>query len=78
MGPIPGGIGGARPTPTNTNTSKSGNPAKPAAENAALGQRTSSGSGAGFGLGAAAGDAGGVGEMSAEELADMQKLLGGR
>ncbi len=78
MGPIPGGIGGARPKAAKKKSSKSGNPAKRAAENAALGQRTSSGSGAGFGLGAAAGGAGGVGEMSAEELADMQKLLGGR
>jgi signal recognition particle subunit SRP54 len=78
MGPIPGGIGGARPKPAKKKSSKSGNPAKRAAENAALGQRASGGSGAGFGLGAAAGGAGGVGEMSAEELADMQKLLGGR
>jgi signal recognition particle subunit SRP54 len=78
MGPIPGGIGGARPKVQKKKSSKSGNPAKRAAENAALGQRTTSGSGAGFGLGAALEKPGGVGEMSAEELADMQKLLGGR
>jgi len=78
MGPIPGGIGGARPKVQKKKSSKSGNPAKRAAENAALGQRTTSGSGAGFGLGSALEKPGGVGEMSAEELADMQKLLGGR
>ena len=78
MGPIPGAIGGARPKAQKKKTSKSGNPAKRAAENAALGQRSTSGSGAGFGLGGAVKDAGGVGEMSPEELADMQKMLGGR
>ncbi len=78
MGPIPGAIGGSRPKVQKKKTSKSGNPAKRAAENAALGQRSTGGSGAGFGLGGAMKDAGGVGEMSAEELADMQKMLGGR
>lgn len=73
MGPIPGGHGGSKPKNAKKKGSKSGNPAKRAAENAALAERASSPTGSGFGLGAS----GGVGDLSAEELTDMQKLLGG-
>ena len=78
MGPIPGA--GYMGKKTNKNQkkkgSKSGNPAKRAAENAALaaGQSlTPSASGSGFGLGSSpVGDSG----PSAEELAALQKMLG--
>ncbi len=78
MGPIPGA--GYMGKKSNKNQkkkgSKSGNPAKRAAENAALaaGQSlTPSASGSGFGLGSSpVGDSG----PSAEELAALQKMLG--
>jgi signal recognition particle subunit SRP54 len=74
MGPIPGQkFGGGRPQPKKK-TSKSGNPAKRAAENAALAAGkplvAPSGGGSGFGLGAKAGG------PSEEELASLQKFLG--
>ncbi|WP_108250096.1 signal recognition particle protein [Planctomonas deserti] len=78
MGPIPGQHGGANRNKQNAKKkgSKSGNPAKRAAENAALaagqkpGGAITSGGGTGFGLGAA------KGAPSEEELASLQKLLG--
>jgi signal recognition particle subunit SRP54 len=76
MGPVPGaGFGGrGKPQAKKKQGSRSGNPAKRAAENAALaaGRPTgpSSAGGAGFGLG------GGKGMPSEEDLAAMQKLLG--
>ena len=81
MGPIPGaGFGGGRgkgPVKKKPQGSKSGNPAKRAAENAALAEGRSlkpqSAGGAGFGLGKGAGNGGGPSE---DDLAKMQKLLG--
>ena len=78
MGPIPGQHGGANRNRQNAKKkgSKSGNPAKRAAENAALaagqkpGGAITAGGGTGFGLGAA------KGAPSEEELASLQKLLG--
>ena len=76
MGPIPGaGFGGGRGKPQpKKKGSKSGNPAKRAAENAAIAsgaKAQSSGSGSGFGLGGGA-----EGGPSEEELATLQKFLG--
>jgi signal recognition particle subunit SRP54 len=74
MGPIPGAkFGGGKPQQQKKKGSRSGNPAKRAAENAALATGASSTpavSGSGFGLG---GKAGGPSE---EELASLQKFLG--
>jgi signal recognition particle subunit SRP54 len=77
MGPIPGQKFGKAKVQAKKG-SKSGNPAKRAAENAALaagGKSPSSGepSGSGFGLGGNKGAAGGPSE---EELASLQKFLG--
>jgi signal recognition particle subunit SRP54 len=79
MGPIPGQHGGSKNRQTaKKKGSKSGNPAKRAAENAALaagqkpGGALTAGSGTGFGLGGG----GGKGAPSEEELASLQKLLG--
>ena len=57
--------------------SRSGNPAKRAAENAARAQGVTAGGsgGSGFGLGT---KAPGGGAPSEEEMAALQKLLGGR
>ena len=75
MGPIPGaGFGGGRKQVQQKKGSRSGNPAKRAAENAALAAGTKpsgAAAGSGFGLGAA-GKAG----PSEEELASLQKFLG--
>ncbi len=77
MGPMPGGsFGGGRPKQQQKKGSKSGNPAKRAAENAALaaGARpATSGGGSGFGLGSGARQ---EGAPSEEELASLQKFLG--
>jgi len=77
MGPIPGaGFGGGRGKPQKKKSSRSGNPAKRAAENAALaaGVKPASGGGAGFGL--ASGEKGGAGQgPTEEELAALQKFL---
>jgi signal recognition particle subunit SRP54 len=78
MGPIPGQHGGTNRNRQNAKKkgSKSGNPAKRAAENAALaagqkpGGAISAGSGSGFGLGSS------KGAPSEEELASLQKFLG--
>jgi signal recognition particle subunit SRP54 len=76
MGPVPGAHGGKKPQPKKKG-SRSGNPAKRAAENAALAQGAkpagASGGGSGFGLG---GGAKGQQTPSEEELAALQKLLG--
>ena len=74
MGPIPGaGFGGVRKQQKKKG-SKSGNPAKRAAEDAALasGVKPALAAGSGFGLGGAAGKA----PPSEEELAALQKFLG--
>ncbi|WP_394769417.1 signal recognition particle protein [Lacisediminihabitans sp.] len=74
MGPIPGAKFGGAKKVQQKKGSKSGNPAKRAAENAALAagaKPTSAAAGSGFGLGGA-GKAG----PSEEELASLQKLLG--
>jgi signal recognition particle subunit SRP54 len=85
MGPIPGagGYGGGKRQAAKgkkKSGSRSGNPAKRAAENAARAQGvTPAGqggapSGSGFGLGGG----GAAPTPSAEDLANFQKLLGGR
>jgi signal recognition particle subunit SRP54 len=80
MGPIPGGggHGGGKRQATKgkkKSASRSGNPAKRAAENAALASGATPGgnapAGSGFGLGAAP-----KGAPSEEELAALQKMLG--
>lgn len=74
MGPIPGQKFGGAKTQPKKKGSRSGNPAKRAAENAALAagvSATPAASGSGFGLGGA--KAGGPTE---EELASLQKFLG--
>ncbi|TFC82684.1 signal recognition particle protein [Cryobacterium sinapicolor] len=81
MGPVPGGMGGGgrgKPQPKKKG-SKSGNPAKRAAENLALasgekpaGAGPAAGGGTGFGLGGAK-KAGGPTE---DEMAALQKMLG--
>ena len=74
MGPIPGAkFGGAKQVQPKKKGSKSGNPAKRAAENAALAAGTpisTGATGSGFGLGSKPGG------PSAEELASLQKFLG--
>jgi signal recognition particle subunit SRP54 len=77
MGPIPGArFGGGKGKQQQKKGSRSGNPAKRAAENAALAAAESAkpaASGSGFGLGA-----NGAPTPNPEDLAEMQKLLGGR
>ncbi|MBH0053747.1 signal recognition particle protein [Salinibacterium sp. SWN139] len=79
MGPIPGGHGGKSANARKNQKkkgSKSGNPAKRAAEDAARAQGTvepSAPSGSGFGLGGSKPAAGGP---SPEELESLQKFLG--
>jgi signal recognition particle subunit SRP54 len=75
MGPIPGQkFGGGKQQQAKKKSSKSGNPAKRAAENAALAAGRSlapqAPAGSGFGLGTKAGG------PSEEELASLQKFLG--
>ncbi|MET0128638.1 MAG: signal recognition particle protein, partial [Solirubrobacterales bacterium] len=86
MGPMPGGFGGGggkKAVKKKKGGSRSGNPAKRAAENTARSEGAALGggvaAGSGFGLGAGAGGAGGPagkGEPSEEELAALQKFLG--
>jgi signal recognition particle subunit SRP54 len=75
MGPFPGaGFGGGRGKQQKKKGSKSGNPAKRAAENAALASGTKStaaAGGSGFGLGGKKGA-----PPTEEELAALQKMLG--
>jgi signal recognition particle subunit SRP54 len=75
MGPIPGASYAGKKKPAAKKGSKSGNPAKRAAENAALSSAAKAvgAGGSGFGLGKGqAGDGG----PSEEELAALQKMLG--
>jgi signal recognition particle subunit SRP54 len=77
MGPIPGASYGGRPKQQQQKKkgSRSGNPAKRAAENAALAagvKEPTAPAGSGFGLGGARGNGG----PSPEELASLQKFLG--
>lgn len=74
MGPIPGAkFGGSKPQQQKKGGSKSGNPAKRAAENAALAAgATPTPAGSGFGLGKPGKGA----PPTEEELASLQKLLG--
>ena len=77
MGPIPGAGYGGKKKVQPAKKSKSGNPAKRAAENAALAsgvKAAGAASGSGFGLGSK-GTAGGPSE---EELAALQKFMGRR
>ncbi|MFB8386691.1 signal recognition particle protein [Microbacterium sp. NPDC055910] len=74
MGPVPGG---GRPGATSkrgkkqkAKGSRSGNPAKRAAENAGIAAEPSAPTGSGFGLGGA------KGAPSEEDLAELQKMLG--
>ena len=81
MGPIPGAsYGGKKKQPPQKKGSRSGNPAKRAAENAALaqgGKPAGSGSaGSGFGLGGGAQTGGKPGGPSEDELAALQKFMG--
>jgi signal recognition particle subunit SRP54 len=70
MGPIPGQkFGGAKQQPKKKG-SKSGNPAKRAAENTALAAPKAAAAGSGFGIGSTPGG------PSEEELASLQKFLG--
>jgi signal recognition particle subunit SRP54 len=77
MGPIPGAgfTGGRGKQQPKKKGSRSGNPAKRAAENAALAsgvKPAAAGGGSGFGLGGAAKKDG----PTEEELASLQKFLG--
>jgi len=74
MGPIPGASYAGKKKQQPAKKSKSGNPAKRAAENAALaaGAAKASTGGSGFGLGAKGGDGG----PSGDELAALQRMLG--
>ena len=83
MGPIPGAGYGGKKKVQQAKKSKSGNPAKRAAENAALAGGVkatgAAASGSGFGLGSGGGGAGGKeGGPSEEELAALQKFMGRR
>jgi signal recognition particle subunit SRP54 len=84
MGPIPGaGYGGRKQQQRKGKTSRSGNPAKRAAENAALAAGVKPvggiGGGSGFGLGgqqAPGQQASGQQAPTGEELAAVQRLFG--
>ena len=78
MGPIPGASYAGKKKVQAKKGSRSGNPAKRAAENAALAGGKTAGataSGSGFGLGGGGGKPGGPSE---EELAALQKFMGRR
>ncbi|MCU1416001.1 MAG: signal recognition particle subunit [Schumannella sp.] len=77
MGPIPGAGYAGKKKPVASKKSKSGNPAKRAAENAALaaGAKAAGAVGSGFGLGGTP-KAGADGGPSEEELAALQRILG--
>ena len=85
MGPIPGSRPGAsskrgkqqKAQQNRAQGSRSGNPAKRAAENAGIAASTPAPpTGSGFGLGAGAGTSAGKGAPSEADLAQLQKLLG--
>ena len=73
MGPIGGVSYAGKKKPQPSKKSKSGNPAKRAAENAALSASAKTGGGSGFGLGK---DPLADGGPTEEELAALQKMLG--
>jgi signal recognition particle subunit SRP54 len=79
MGPVPGAHGGRKQVAKKKSGSRSGNPAKRAAEEAAIAAgikptaAPALGGGSGFGLGKGKAPAGGPSE---EELASLQKFLG--
>jgi signal recognition particle subunit SRP54 len=81
MGPVPGAHGGRKQVAKKKSGSKSGNPAKRAAEDAARAAGIKpdaapvSAGGSGFGLGLGKGK-GAAGAPSEEELASLQKFLG--
>jgi len=79
MGPIPGAkFGGGKPQQQKKKGSRSGNPARRAAENAAIpvgGPASPAASGSGFGLGSQ-GLGSNAGGPTEEELASLQKFLG--
>ncbi|KQR91173.1 MAG: signal recognition particle protein [Microbacterium ginsengisoli] len=71
MGPVPGAHGGGkRGKQQKARGSRSGNPAKRAAENAGITSEPAAPTGSGFGLG------GGNAAPSEADLADLQKMLG--
>jgi len=76
MGPVPGGRPGASSKrgkqQKSRGGSRSGNPAKRAAENAGLAATSSAPTGSGFGLGGGSGQT----APSEKDLAELQKLLG--
>ncbi|RUQ97583.1 signal recognition particle protein [Labedella endophytica] len=82
MGPVPGAHGGANrkqlaKAKKKGGSSRSGNPAKRAAENSGLGAAAPQpGSGSGFGLGAPGAAPAGADGPSEDELAALQKFLG--
>ncbi|WP_322412050.1 signal recognition particle protein [Microbacterium invictum] len=81
MGPVPGagrpGASAKRGKQQKPKGSRSGNPAKRAAENAGIAASASAApTGTGFGLGGAAGSGGAPAEPTAQDLAELQKLLG--
>jgi signal recognition particle subunit SRP54 len=82
MGPIPGASYGSKKKVQAAKKSKSGNPAKRAAENAAISSGVkaagAAASGSGFGLGSGAQGGGKPGGPSDEELAALQKFMGRR
>jgi signal recognition particle subunit SRP54 len=73
MGPMPGSHGGGKRSKQapKQSGSRSGNPAKRAAENAGLAAAPVAPTGSGFGLGAK-----GTGAPSEADLAEIQKLFG--
>ncbi|TFD27597.1 signal recognition particle protein [Cryobacterium cryoconiti] len=80
MGPVPGGMGGGgrgKPQPKKKG-SKSGNPAKRAAENLALasGEKAALPAGAGGGTGFGLGGSKKAGGPTEDEMAALQKMLG--
>ncbi len=80
MGPVPGGMGGGGrgKVQPKKKGSKSGNPAKRAAENLALasGEKPAAGAGAGGGTGFGLGGSTKVGGPTEDEMAALQKMLG--
>ena len=79
MGPVPGGMGGGRSKPQpKKKGSKSGNPAKRAAENLALasGEKPAAGAGVSGGTGFGLGSSRKAGGPSEDEMAALQKMLG--
>jgi signal recognition particle subunit SRP54 len=82
MGPVPGagrpGASSKRGKQQKAKGSRSGNPAKRAAENAGIAQAPAAPTGSGFGLGGAAAGGGAGAQPSEADLDELQKLLGNR